>query len=68
MEYLTSRQASIVLGCGTDLVKKYYAMGLLDGHTLPPRGDLRVTRESVEGIKGTRTPVPESTVPTSGGQ
>ena len=47
-----------MLGVGPDTIKKYYEVGIIDGHKLPGRGDLRIEVASVERVKGTRVTVP----------
>ena len=47
-----------MLGVGPDTIKKYYAVGIIDGHRLPGRGDLRIEVASLERVKGTRVSVP----------
>jgi excisionase family DNA binding protein len=63
MDYLTSGEAARLLGVGPDTIKKYYDNGLLTGHVLPGRGDLRVERQSVERVKESRIRI-SSTVST----
>ena len=46
-----------MLGVNPDTIKKYYAIGIIDGHRLPGRGDLRIEVASVERVKGTRVTV-----------
>ena len=47
-----------MLGVGPDTIKKYYDVGIIDGHKLPGRGDLRIEVASLERVKGTRVSVP----------
>jgi len=58
MEFVTTTEAGRMLGVGPDTIKKYYEVGIIDGHKLPGRGDLRIEVASVERVKGTRVTVP----------
>jgi hypothetical protein len=58
MDYVTTTEAGRMLGVGPDTIKKYYEVGIIDGHKLPGRGDLRIEVASVERVKGTRVTVP----------
>jgi hypothetical protein len=58
MDYVTTTEAGRMLGVNPDTIKKYYAIGIIDGHRLPGRGDLRIEVASVERVKGTRVTVP----------
>ena len=58
MDYVTTTEAGRMLGVGPDTIKKYYQVGIIDGHRLPGRGDLRIEVASVERVKGTRVSVP----------
>jgi hypothetical protein len=58
MDYVTTTEAGRMLGVNPDTIKKYYAIGIIDGHKLPGRGDLRIEVASVERVKGTRVTVP----------
>jgi len=58
MEFVTTTEAGRMLGVGPDTIKKYYEVGIIDGHRLPGRGDLRIEVASVERVKGTRVTVP----------
>ena len=58
MEFVTTTEAGRMLGVNPDTIKKYYATGIIDGHKLPGRGDLRIEVASLERVKGTRTSVP----------
>ena len=58
MEFVTTTEAGRMLGVGPDTIKKYYAVGIIDGHRLPGRGDLRIEVASLERVKGTRTSMP----------
>lgn len=58
MDYVTTTEAGRMLGVGPDTIKKYYEVGIIDGHKLPGRGDLRIEVASVERVKGTRVSVP----------
>ena len=58
MDYVTTTEAGRMLGVGPDTIKKYYEVGIVDGHRLPGRGDLRIEVASVERVKGTRVSVP----------
>ena len=60
MEFVTTTEAGRMLGVGPDTIKKYYEVGIIDGHRLPGRGDLRIEVASVERVKGTRVSVPTS--------
>ena len=55
---MTTTEAGRMLGVGPDTIKKYYEVGIVDGHRLPGRGDLRIEVASVERVKGTRVSVP----------
>ena len=61
MEFVTTTEAGRMLGVGPDTIKKYYQGGILDGHRLPGRGDLRIEVASLERVKGTRVSVPTVT-------
>jgi hypothetical protein len=61
MEFVTTTEAGRMLGVGPDTIKKYYEVGIIDGHKLPGRGDLRIEVASVERVKGTRVSVPSTT-------
>jgi hypothetical protein len=61
MEFVTTTEAGRMLGVGPDTIKKYYEVGIIDGHKLPGRGDLRIEVASVERVKGTRVTVPNPT-------
>jgi hypothetical protein len=61
MDYVTTTEAGRMLGVGPDTIKKYYEVGIIDGHKLPGRGDLRIEVASVERVKGTRVQVPSPT-------
>jgi hypothetical protein len=61
MDYVTTTEAGRMLGVGPDTIKKYYEVGIIDGHKLPGRGDLRIEVASVERVKGTRVSVPSPT-------
>ena len=58
MEFVTTTEAGRMLGVNPDTIKKYYAIGIIEGHRLPGRGDLRIEVASVERVKGTRVSVP----------
>jgi len=58
MEFVTTTEAGRMLGVGPDTIKKYYEVGIIDGHRRPGRGDLRIEVASVERVKGTRVSVP----------
>ena len=58
MEFVTTTEAGRMLGVNPDTIKKYYAVGIIDGHRLPGRGDLRIEVASLERVKGTRVSVP----------
>lgn len=58
MEFVTTTEAGRMLGVGPDTIKKYYEIGIIEGHRLPGRGDLRIKVASVEMVKGTRVSVP----------
>ena len=58
MDYVTTTEAGRMLGVGPDTIKKYYQVGIIDGHRLPGRGDLRIEVASLERVKGTRVSVP----------
>ena len=58
MEFVTTTEAGRMLGVVPDTIKKYYAVGIIDGHRLPGRGDLRIEVASLERVKGTRTSMP----------
>lgn len=60
MEFVTTTEAGRMLGVGPDTIKKYYEVGIIDGHRLPGRGDLRIEVASVERVKGTRVSVPNA--------
>ena len=60
MEFVTTTEAGRMLGVGPDTIKRYYEVGIIDGHKLPGRGDLRIEVASVERVKGTRVSVPIS--------
>lgn len=61
MDYVTTTEAGRMLGVNPDTIKKYYAIGIIEGHRLPGRGDLRIEVASVERVKGTRVTVPTPT-------
>ena len=58
MDYVTTTEAGRMLGVGPDTIKKYYQVGIIDGHRLPGRGDLRIEVASLERVTGTRVSVP----------
>jgi len=58
MDYVTTTEAGRMLGVNPDTIKKYYAIGIIEGHRLPGRGDLRIEVASLERVKGTRVTVP----------
>ena len=68
MEFVTTTEAGRMLGVGPDTIKKYYQVGIIDGHRLPGRGDLRIDVASLERVKDSRTRVSSTvtTIPAAG--
>ena len=68
MEFVTTTEAGRMLGVGPDTIKKYYQVGIIDGHRLPGRGDLRIEVASLERVKDSRTRVSSTvtTIPAAG--
>ena len=68
MDYVTTTEAGRMLGVGPDTIKKYYDVGIIDGHKLPGRGDLRIDVASLERVKDSRTRVSSTvtTIPAAG--
>ena len=68
MDYVTTTEAGRMLGVGPDTIKKYYDVGIIDGHKLPGRGDLRIEVASLERVKDSRTRVSSTvtTIPAAG--
>ena len=68
MDYVTTTEAGRMLGVGPDTIKKYYQVGIIDGHRLPGRGDLRIEVASLERVKDSRTRVSSTvtTIPAAG--
>ena len=68
MEFVTTTEAGRMLGVGPDTIKKYYDVGIIDGHKLPGRGDLRIEVASLERVKDSRTRVSSTvtTIPAAG--
>ena len=68
MEFVTTTEAGRMLGVGPDTIKKYYEVGIIDGHRLPGRGDLRIEVASLERVKDSRTRVSSTvtTIPAAG--